>query len=183
MMTRKASIVLGALAGIALVIALIATASKEPSANKTETVAKPATPSMPRRAKPPEFRLLQRNLDEVVAIVVSPKTTDEQIKDLLWYLHETVQSQQFKKLGLNPTTRDTGVPNYEAGIIDIYRNSRCARENWMNAGPDCGYGEHQVAEYGWGGSGGPSADDAAIVNSDGSRTPIFRFNEPEPNPQ
>jgi hypothetical protein len=189
--SSKSGLVIAGLGLVTLLIYFLVTISnrKEPDValKGTAAVADSTTSSKPfpsvssdsvSNMKPPKFRLLQRKPDEVLAAVVDPNTTDDQIKALLWYLHENIQAQHFKQLGIHPTSKKTGTPSYDAGFIDVYRNIQCARENWLNAGPDCGYGEHQVGEYGWGGDGGPKADFAVLIETNGARSSVFQFNEP-----
>lgn len=59
--------------------------SSEHVQNKTESVGvnRPATP-------PPKYRVYRSKLDEGTSVVVSPATTDDQLRSLLWLFREKV---------------------------------------------------------------------------------------------
>ncbi|MGB6941143.1 MAG: hypothetical protein WBE37_01945 [Bryobacteraceae bacterium] len=116
-------------------------------------------------------------------MIVSPSTSDEQLESLLWLFREKVRSHRFADIGITrPTSKRFGAEGYSAGIISVYRNQKCAGENFSDAGlGPCGYGDHSAAVYQWGllvnGVFDPDADSAGIISSDGAKTEVFSYKD------
>ena len=157
------------------------TASQPPEAEKsTEPVATVNRPTEP----PPKFRVYRSKIEEGTAVVVSPATTDEQLKSLLWLFREKVRSHHFKDVGINsPTSLQWGKKGYLSGMITVYRGEKCANEDFLDtkgAGP-CGQGGHSAAYYQWGllvdGKFQTDADSGGVTPSDGTSTEIFSYKD------
>ena len=156
------------------------------SQSSTETVATPATTSAAEqpRIPPPKFKVYRSKLDEGTSIVVSPSTSDEQLKSLLWLFREKVRSHLFKDVGiLQPTSKQWGQKGYMSGMIVVYKGGKCASELFSDS-PDlgpCGYGEHSAAEYQWGllvdGVFNAEADSAELTASDGTTVTVFDYHD------
>jgi hypothetical protein len=133
---------------------------------------------------PPRFRIYRSKLDEITSVVVSPKTTDEQLKSLLWLFREKVRSHRFKDLGITqPTETRSGKKGYSAGMIAVFRGEKCANEGFSDSpapGP-CGYGDHDSAVYQWGllvdGVFDPDADSGGIFSADRAAKAIFSYKD------
>jgi hypothetical protein len=147
---------------------------------ETQPLAAVTRPTFP----PPKFRLYRSKLDEGTSVVVSPATTDEQLRSLLWLFREKVRSHRFKDIGINqPTSEQSGKKDYSSGIISVYRGDKCAGEDFLDvvgAGP-CGQGGHNAAYYQWGFKVDDvfqtDADDGEIASSDGGYTRIFNYKD------
>jgi len=132
---------------------------------------------------PPRFRFYRSKLEQGTSVVVSPSTSDEQLESLLWLFREKVRSHRFADIGItHPTSKRFGTEGYSAGLISVYRNQKCAGENFFDAGlGPCGYGDHSAAFYQWGllvnGVFDPDADSAGITSSDGGKTEVFSYKD------
>lgn len=112
----------------------------------------------PAHIKPPAYRVYKSKTDTGTAYIVGVSTTDEQLKNLLWFFREKVRAGAFGDIKLTkPTSKNWGQNNYKAGILLVYRGEKCANEEFIsdaqlekgNLGP-CGDGEHDDAYYQWG---------------------------------
>ena len=112
----------------------------------------------PAHIKPPAYRVYKSKTDTGTAYIVGVSTTDEQLKNLLWFFREKVRAGAFGDIGLTkPTSKNWGQNNYKAGMLLVYRGEKCANEEFVsdarlekgNLGP-CGDGEHDDAYYQWG---------------------------------
>ncbi len=115
-------------------------------------------------APPPTYRVYQSETDNVTAYIVAANTTDEQLKNLLWFFRKKVRAGAFSDIGITkPTSKNWGQYNYKAGMLLVYRGERCANEEFedfsdeveafkaqVEKGGPCGYGEHYAAYYKWG---------------------------------
>lgn len=169
-----------------LVVSIPGTKQKAPSSQPSnETVTTPATitvaeqPTIP----PPKFRVYRSKLDEGTSVVVSPSTSDDQLKSLLWLFREKVRSHRFKDIGiLQPTSKQWGQEGYLSGMIVIYKGGRCASELFSDSGlGPCGYGDHSAAEYQWGllvdGVFNTDADSGEVTASDGTAVTVFDYHD------
>ena len=136
---------------------------------------------------PPKFRIYRLKLNEGISVVVSPSTTDEQLKSLLWLFREKVRSHRFKDIGINqPTSTEwgkKGKKDYSSGTISVYRGDKCAGEDFLDvvgAGP-CGQGGHEAAYYQWGFRVDDvfqaDADHGEIASSGGDYTRVFNYKD------
>src|ERR1700728_2248264 len=55
-------------------------------------------------AQHPDFKVFLQKIDMPTILVVPENTTDDQLKNLLWFLRIKVREGKFKELGLHPTT-------------------------------------------------------------------------------
>lgn len=180
-----------AIAALVLVLAILViksgTKQKSPSSqssNETVTTPAPISPVEQQTIPPPKFRVYRSKLDEGTSVVVSPSTSDEQLKSLLWLFREKVRSHRFKDVGiLQPTSKQWGQKGYLSGMIVVYRGGKCASELFSDSpglGP-CGYGEHSTAEYQWGllvdGVFNTDADSGEMTASDGTIATVFDYHD------
>lgn len=169
-----------------LVVSIPGTKQKTPSSQSSNlTVTTPATitaakqPTIP----PPKFRVYRSKLDEGTSVVVSPSTSDEQLKSLLWFFREKVRAHRFKDVGiLLPTSKQWGQEGYLSGMIVIYKGNKCASELFTDSGlGPCGYGDHSAAEYQWGllvdGVFNTDADSGEMTASDGTIATVFDYHD------
>ena len=116
----------------------------------------------------PPFKLFAQKPDLPTILVVPEDTTDDQLRNLLWYLREEVQSARFKQLGLNPTASTYGGPSYLSGNLTIYRTPKCAQEMYLattgKPGPCGDTTSHNAAAYHWGDDGNPAHDEADLFD-------------------
>ena len=125
-------------------------------------------------AQHPDFKVFLQKIDMPAIVVVPENTTDDQLKNLLWFLRIKVREGKFKELGLHPTTTLFDMPGYSSGVINIYRGARCAKEMYTTDGPDpCGASIHKSASYHWGDGGDPRADGGDIDASGVPDTLLF----------
>ncbi len=125
-------------------------------------------PSIP----PPKFRIYKFKTGEPTSVVVPLKTTDEQLKSLLWFFREKIRSHQLGDIGLAQATADY----VDSGILAIYRGEKCANENYVDTTSPCGYGDHDDAYYQWGIEGDPSKDTGG-VRVKGDVSAVFDYND------
>lgn len=139
---------------------------------------------------PPQFRLYRLKFDDgigqsIIAFVVPTKTTDEELKSLVWFFRDKVRSQNFRDIGVTqPTSKHWGKRDYVQGMLQIYRGAKCAGEEFTNAAGPCGGGEHDDAYYQWGESGDdpkngldPNKDEAGIRLSNGNMVTVFDYKD------
>jgi hypothetical protein len=134
---------------------------------------------------PPRFRVYKSKTDAPTSYVVAETTTDEQLRNLLWFFREKVRSGDFKSIGITkPTAKQWGEFGYKSGILSVYRGDKCASEPYLsdaqiesgNLGP-CGYGEHDDATYQWGISADSEKDTGDIRHRDGSDVRVFDYRD------
>lgn len=136
---------------------------------------------------PPTFRVYRSKLDDGTSVIVSPDTTDEQLKSLLWLFRIKVRSHRFNDIGITQPTREQwGKKGYLSGTISVYRDEKCANEYFSDyTGPCVGPGTHgnEAASYGWGdlidGVFNADADLGTVYTKDEShnRKPIVVFDD------
>jgi hypothetical protein len=125
-------------------------------------------------AQHPDFKVFLQKIDMPTILVVPETTTDDQLKNLLWFLRIKVREGKFKELGLHPTITFFDTPSYASGVINIYRGDRCAKEMYTTEGADpCGASIHKSASYHWGDGGDPRADGGDIDPAGGPDNLLF----------
>jgi hypothetical protein len=106
----------------------------------------------------PKFHLFKSLKDAPISYTVKVKTTDEELKSLLWSFREKVRGGRFKEFEImRPISKQWDEYGYKSDMLLIYRGSQCANEQYISLedakkgrlGP-CGYGEHDDASYQWG---------------------------------
>ena len=102
----------------------------------------------------------------LISVVVARATTDEQLKSLLWFFREKVRAHELKELGMTERLEN-------GGIIIVYRDEKCANEEFIDQLGPCGYGDHNDAHYQWGIHGDPSQDAAYLRNKNRQETAVF----------
>lgn len=147
---------------LAVIVAIIVRSQSDSSNSPTHTSAVPDASPQPQIVRssipPPKFRIYKFKIGEPISVVVPPKTTDEQLKSLLWFFREKIRAHQLKEIGLMQATAD----DENSGTLAVYRGEKCANENYIsNAGP-CGNGDHDDAYYQWGIEADPSKDTGGI---------------------
>ena len=152
-------------------------AEAEKKTNVSAPVNRPPVP-------PPRFRVYRSKMDEGTSVVVSPTTTDEQLRSLLWFFREKVRSRHFKDIGINqPTSKQWGKNGYLSGTISVYRGEKCAGEYFLDyKGPCSGPDTHEAAFYQWGmlvdGVFNTDADSAGIYSDHGQNlTVVFDYKD------
>jgi hypothetical protein len=130
-------------------------------------------------AQHPAFKVFMQKIDKPVVIVVAEDTTDEQMKNLLWFFRTQIRQEKYKELGLQPTETVFDKPTYSAGRIDVYRGAKCAKEVYITSGPDpCGSTvSHRSVNYHWGDSGDRHSDGGDIITQDGKDILVFNSND------
>ncbi len=150
-------------------VGLLARTPQSPSASKNS----PGAPT-------PSFHLYRMKVGQgLVSVVVPPKTTDDELKKLLWHFREKVRTGKFKDIGITrPTnTNRLGRLDYGAGMIIVYRGEKCAIEPFLDSLGPCGYGEHDAGSYQWGVHGDPNKDDGVIKSKQGDLIPVFDYTD------
>lgn len=142
--------------------------SDKPSSTQNSTTAAVQQSHIVRpTVAPPKFYVYKSKAGFPTSIVVPVKTTDEQLKSLLWLFREKVRAHKFKDIGLK---------NANYGLLTVYRGSKCANEQYMDRSWPCGRGEHDDADYQWGIEGDYDKDEGSVrvKNSD---TVVFDYND------
>jgi len=123
----------------------------------------------------PHFEFFKMKTGQgLISLVVPVTTTRGELISLLRFIQSRVQSGKFSELGINhPPDKRNGKLGYGAGIISIYRGSKCAGEQFTDDVGPCGYGEHEVASYQWGVGGDPRKEEALIRSEDDSLQKAF----------
>ena len=177
------------LVAIPLALALGATGCKTvtpPASTAKEAATKPTSKFMPTAARAeatksaaahPTFKLFAQKPDLPTILVVAEDTSDDQLRNLLWYLREEVQSAHFKQLNLNPTASTYGGPSYLSGNLTIYRTPKCAQEMYLattgKPGPCGDTTSHNAAAYHWGDDGNPAHDEADLFDATRKVATVF----------
>ncbi|WP_162601400.1 zinc ribbon domain-containing protein [Occallatibacter savannae] len=144
-------------------------ASVSPTTPQPQIV-RPTVPS-------PKFKIYKFMTDEGISVVVPVKTTDEQLKSLLWFFRDKVRSHRFKDIGLtHGTSKQWGNIGYLSGMISVYRGEKCANEPFADNIGSCGYGEHDEAYYQWGIDGDQNKDAGSIVVK-GNDVQVFDYKD------
>ena len=120
--------------------------------------------------KPPTYRVYKSTTEVGTAYIVAVSTTDEELKNLLWFFRRKVRAGAFGDIGITkPTSKNWGQHNYGAGMLLVYRGAKCANEEFISDAQvekgdlgACGYGEHDDAYYQWGINADPAKDSGAI---------------------
>lgn len=185
----KAFLVIGAVVLVLaiLVVSIPGNKQKSPPSSQpsNETDTPPATTNVAEQptTRPPKFMVYRSKLDQGTSVVVSPSTSDEQLKSLLWFFREKVRSHRFKDVGISqPTSKQWGQKGYLSGMIVVYKGSKCASELFSDSGlGPCGYGDHSAAEYQWGllvdGVFNTDADSGEMTTSDGTTLTVFDYHD------
>jgi hypothetical protein len=149
------------------------------SANKTEAQVPPErlpSVSVQSGVGHPAFKIADQSPkgDEIIAVVVPEKTSDEEIIKLLWYFRSMVAEHRWKDLGIYPPrVLPSGVTT---GMFVIYKGEKCAQENDFEKNrdkePPCGSGDHGAGFYQWGIPTDPTNDEAALTK-DGHEQWVF----------
>jgi hypothetical protein len=123
----------------------------------------------------PQYRVYRNRAGEgIVSVVISVSTTDQQLKNLLWFFRKNIRTGNFKAVGIaKPPDKRFGHLGYTAGMISVYRGEKCANEQFSNSLGPCGYGEHDAAFYQWGVDGDPGKDSGDIRAKNGEMSPVF----------
>ena len=126
-------------------------------------------PSIP----PPKFTVYKSKPNETTSYVVAMNTTDEQLKSLLWFFRNKVQSHQYKDIGISHPASLTG---YSDGMLLVYRGSKCANESYIDTLGPCGYGEHDAAGYQWGIDHNPN-NDSGVIRVKDDLVAVFNYGD------
>lgn len=126
---------------------------------------------------PPKFHVFKFKTDVPTSYVVPVKTSDEELKSLLWLFRQSVRAGDFKKIGITqPTATRWGKLGYTSGMLVVFRGEKCANEDYISdaqiangkLGP-CGYGDHDDGIYQWGINGDPVKDSGQSLPRMGSQ--------------
>ena len=158
------------------------TAHLQPAVNSAISPKPTATlPKIP----PPKFRLYKFKVNQAISYVVPIKTTDEQLKSLLWLFRQKVRTGGFIEIRITqPVSTQWGQHGYQSGMLLVYRGEKCANEQYISneelekghVGP-CGYGDHNDAYYQWGLDADPNKDGAAIMTKNGAYVQVFDYKD------
>jgi hypothetical protein len=132
---------------------------------------------------PPKFRVFKFKSDMPISYVVPVDTTDDQLRNLLWFFRHKVRADDFKAIGITRPI-SLGDYGYRSGMLLVFRGEKCANEQYLsdaeiqkgNLGP-CGYGEHDDAYYQWGIDGDPYKDAAGIKPKNGDNVLVFDYRD------
>jgi hypothetical protein len=128
--------------------------------------------------KPPKYRVYKSTAEVGTAYIVAVGTTDDELKNLLWFFRNEVRTGRFGDIGI------TGGQNNSSGMLLVYRGAKCANEQFLSIAQlekgnhgACGDGEHDDAYYQWGINGDPLKDSGGIIAKDGDSTEIFNYED------
>lgn len=119
----------------------------------------------------PSFTFATARPDAPTKLVVDGKTTDNQLRSLLWYLRvQRAQKQLYKALFAEIRTTTPIIRDPEGGILTIYKSKRCVGEDLLGgAHRPCGVGGHFAASYIW----STSAEGGALTPSQTQTVDMF----------
>lgn len=147
---------------LAVIAAIIVRSPSDSSTPPTQRVSAPDASPQPQIVRPstppPKFRIYKFRIGEPISVVVSPRTTNEQLKSLLWLFREKIRSHQLEEIGLTQAAAD----DENSGILAVYRGEKCANENYISTAGPCGNGDHDDAYYQWGIEADPRKDEGGI---------------------
>ena len=155
-------------AGFILILLVSIFSSDDSSSPHTPATASAQQPRIVRpTVAPPKFYVYKNKAGYPTSVVVPVKTSDEQLKSLLWQFREKVRSHKLKDIGLK---------NARNGLLTVYRGSKCANEQYVDSNWPCGRGEHDDALYQWGIEGDYDKDEGSIRAKE-SDTVVFDYND------
>lgn len=134
------------------------------SISTQEAATETARPLVP----PPHFHIFKEHTSLGVAFVVPVKSTDEELKSLLWLFRDKVHSGKFTDLGL----RSGEWSELNGGLFHVYRGPRCANEMYELDAP-CGNEAHAAAYFQWGLRQESRRDAGYLQKENGSEELIF----------
>jgi hypothetical protein len=128
-------------------------------------------------APAPGFTIYRVKANLPVSVVVPTRSTDYELKQLLWYFRNKVKMKEFRDLSIEKATQTQwGNDGYLSGILEVYRGPKCAAEEFAGGTGPCGKGDHYDASYQWGLDGDPSKD-VASIRTNGALATVFEFND------
>ncbi len=173
--------------GIVLLVAIVGIIGKSPTDNSTSATQQSSAPNATPQpegdehkqqehviVKPPTYRVYKSTPEAATAYLVPVSTTDEELRNLLWFFRKKVRTGRFSDMGITkPTTIKWGNHNYSEGMLLVYRGAKCANESFVSEAElekgglgACGYGEHYDAYYQWGIDNDPAKDSGAIGSTE-----------------
>ena len=118
----------------------------------------------------PQFTIANQSPkgDEIIAVVISEKTSDADVIKLLWYFRSMVAERRWKDLGIYPPrVLPSGATT---GMFMVYKGAKCAQETdfekYRDKEPPCGSGDHGAGFYQWGIPSDPTNDEAALTKGE-----------------
>jgi hypothetical protein len=175
--SRRASFALMAVAVVIATTIQIFQKTSEPSTPGTAAVSNPPASAWRPEAPAPKFTIYRVKANLPVAVVVPATSTDDELKQLLWYFRNKVKMKEFKDLGIEKATQTQwGNDGYLSGILEVYRGPRCAAEEFTDGAGPCGKGDHYDASYQWGLDGDPNRD-VGTVRTSADLATVFDFHD------
>lgn len=107
----------------------------------------------------PTFRVVHQ-AGTIVTLVVPERTTDDQVKDLLWLLRDRTMSSSLDSLRISQTLIDRRNPMV---WFQIYRGSKCATENYSKVKP-CGRDQHEAGWFAYGSYASPYSSGGEVYH-------------------
>jgi hypothetical protein len=143
---------------IALLVATVVLAAQRPAA--PATTVPPAVVQVPApTGPPPKFQVFRNQRGQPVVVVVSGKTTDQELKNLLFLFRDKTKAGRLPDVGIRKPTHkgdSASAADFSTGSILVYRGKKYANETAGQPGNKF----HADATYSWAPNG-----ESALVRS------------------
>ena len=176
-MSRRTSFAVTAVAVLTAAAIQIIQKTSEPNTPAIVAVTNQPVSAWRPDAPAPRFTIYRVKANMPVAVVVPATSTEDELKQLLWFFRNKVKMKEFKDLGIEKATQTQwGNDGYLSGILEVYRGPKCAVEEFAGGDGPCGKGDHYDASYQWGLDGDPNKD-VASIRTKGTVATVFDFHD------
>ena len=147
------------------ILAFVAIAMSACHKNPSQTQTDPLPQSDQQNSSPaaiyaPVFTVLYQD-KSLVTMTVPPKTSDEEVSNLIWLLRDAAHSRSLASIGISETLVESRDPIV---TFEIYRNAKCAPEHYGKGKRPCGEADHDSAFYMFGNFADRDGDGATIFD-------------------
>jgi hypothetical protein len=174
---RRTALALTGAAVVAASTIQILQRSSEPRTAGTPVVSAVPVSAWKPNSPAPQFTIYRAKANMPVSVLVPVASTDDELKELLWFFRNKVKMKEFKELGIEKAAQTQwGNDRYLSGLLAVYRGSKCAAEEFTAGNGPCGKGDHDDAYYQWGLEGDPNKD-VGSIRANGSFVTVFDFHD------
>ena len=158
-----------AMGALCLCAALIGCHSTPPPPKPISLGTTTTYPARPTTAPPP-FKVFHQDND-TYTLTTKETATDEEIKAILWQLHDAAQAHTFDQLHLSERFIDARAPKV---WFHLYRGPKCAPEKFIKGDKyPCGAAYHGAGDYTLGSFKDPRYEDAILFTADGKEVHLW----------
>ena len=121
---------------------------------------------------PPSYKIAHQDCKSPTPFIVAADASDAQVTSLLWEIRGEIRSHAYYDLGLHDPNQCNS--QYRAGMIEVFRGTKCAAETYTETKLPCGEGDHEAGSYQWGLGSSNDQDEGYLYSQD--RIPYLIFN-------